>query len=648
MKRNVYLNMKPLDEARELFLNAFDWAALAGVEEIATSEALHRVTAQPVFAAWSAPAYNGAAMDGIALKAEDTFGASEERPKQLKASMPDGPDGQAQFINTGNALPDGCDAVVMIEQVHQPDNNSVELNAPAFPWQHVRKVGEDIVTGEMLLPHHHRLDAADVAALMTAGVFKLTVLKRPKVAIIPTGGELVDWREVGENPPQPGAILETNSLFLSCLVQEAGGEPVVMQRRPDVLELIHAAVQEALKSDAHMVVVNAGASAGSKDYTSHVINSLGQVLVHGITVMPGKPTILGRAQGKPLVGSPGYPVSAWVCFDQFLRPALALMQGQMPPEREQVRATPARRLPSKLGQEEFLRVHLGRVGDKVVATPLKRGAGTITSLTRADGILRIPANSEGLDEGQEAGAELLRPAENLGRTLVVVGSHDVTLDLLGDHMKRQAPWIHMSSSHVGSLAGLMAISRGNCHLGGTHLLDPDTGDYNVSYLKKHLAGTPCRLVTLAMRQQGLMVRPGNPKGINDLADLARPEVTMVNRQAGSGTRVLLDYHLQKLGLDPDAIKGYDNDEYTHMAVAVQVLAGGADVGLGVMAAARALKLDFVPLMIERYDLCIPTAFWEDPRVRVLLDTLQLPDFKQAVEAMGGYDVSPMGEVAWEG
>jgi molybdenum cofactor synthesis domain-containing protein len=326
MKRNVYLKMKPLEEARELFLKSFDWHQLVGVEEIATPDALQRVTAEPVFAVWSAPAYNGSAMDGVALMAEDTFGASEERPKQLKVSE------QVHFVNTGNALPDGCDAVVMIEQVHQPDPETVELTAPAFPWQHVRKVGEDIITGEMLLPHHHRLDSADVAALMTAGVFKLKVLKRPKVAIIPTGGELVDWREVGENPPPAGAILETNSLFLSGLVREAGGEPTVMRRRPDEMNEIQAAVQEALDSDAHMVVLNAGASAGSKDFTSHVINELGQVLVHGITVMPGKPSILGQAQGKPVVGSPGYPVSAWVCFDQFLRPALTLMQGQVPPE----------------------------------------------------------------------------------------------------------------------------------------------------------------------------------------------------------------------------------------------------------------------------------------------------------------------------
>jgi len=642
MKRNIYLSMKTLTQAREMFLGAFDWARLAGVEEIATPEALDRVTARPVFAAWSAPAYHGAAMDGVALRAEDTFGASEERPKVLKLGV------QASLINTGNQLPAGCDAVVMIEQVHRPGPEIIELAAPAFPWQHVRKVGEDIVAGEMLLPHHHCLDAADVAALMTAGVFRLTVLKKPKVAIIPTGGELVDWREAGREQPAPGAILETNSLFLAGLVRQAGGEPMVLARRPDQPEQIKAAVQEALASEAHLVVVNAGASAGSKDYTSQVIEALGEVMVHGVTVMPGKPSILGRAQGKPVVGSPGYPVSAWVCFDQFIQPALTLMRGQPLRERARVEVTPARRLPSKLGQEEFLRVHLGRVGGKVVATPLKRGAGTITSLTKADGILRIPANSEGLDEGQTAMAELLRPSESLGRTLVVVGSHDVTLDLLADFMKRRASWIRMSSSHVGSLAGLLALARGNSHLGGTHLLDPDSGDYNVRYLKKHLAGTPCRLVTLALRQQGLMLKPGNPKGIRDMADLARPEVTMVNRQAGSGTRVLLDYHLQRLGLDPAAIKGYGNDEYTHMAVAVQVLAGGADVGLGVLAAARALKLDFIPLMIERYDLCIPLAHWEDPRVQVLLETLHALEFKRAVEAMGGYDAGPMGNIAWEG
>ena len=641
MKRNVYLKMMPLDQAREKFLAAFDWPGLPGSETAPTAEALGRVTAKAVLANYSSPAYHSAAMDGIAVRASDTYGASEEHPLTLEVGR------QAVFVNTGQPLPEGCNAVVMIEQVHQPAPGVVELRAAAFPWQHVRRVGEDMVSQELMFGHHHRLGPADVAALLTSGVFEVEVLARPKVAIIPTGLELVDWREARQGPPPAGSIMETNSLLLAGLVAQAGGEPLVMERVTDDFEAIKQAVARALAGPACMVVLNAGASAGSKDYSAHVIAELGQVLVHGVTVMPGKPTILGEAAGKPVVGSPGYPVSAWVCFDQFMSPALAAMQGQPAPERERIKVIPARRLASKLGREEFLRVHLGRVGEQVVATPLKRGAGAITSLTRADGLLRIPADSEGLDEGQPAVAELLGPRRRVENTLVVVGSHDVTLDLLGDHLKRWDPELHLSSSHLGSLAGLMAIRGGRCHLGGTHLLDPDSGEYNVSYLKRYLKDVPVTLVTLALRQQGLMVAPGNPKGIRELADLAREDVAMVNRQAGSGTRVLLDYHLDRLGLDPSQINGYDQEEYTHMAVAVQVLSGGADVGLGILAAARALGLEFIPVAQERYDLCIPTAFLQDRRVSALLQVLQTQAFRQEVEALGGYDVSPMGEVAWQ-
>ncbi len=642
MKRHIYLEMKPLEQARQEFLAAFDWTGLVGSEVIATVEALGRVTAQPVFANYSSPTYHAAAMDGIAVAAEDTYGAAEDRPRLLTLGQ------EAHMVNTGQPLPASCNAVIMIEQVHQPGEGQVEVRAAAFPWQHVRKVGEDIVAHEMILPHHQRLSPQDLAALLTAGVFRVPVLKRPLVAIMATGSELLDWQQAEASAPASGAIIEANATFLASLVKEAGGQALILPRQPDDYDTIKAALQKALESEAQVVVLNAGASAGSKDFTAHVLDDLGQVLVHGVTAMPGKPSILGRAQGKPVVGSPGYPVSAWVCFDQFLRPALSLMQGQQPQERPTLPVVAARRLPSKLGQEEFLRVHLGRVGDKVVATPLKRGAGTITSLTRADGILRIPAESEGLEEGAAARAELLKPRWAVEETLVVVGSHDVTLDLLADHMKYRNSRLWMSSSNVGSLAGLMALKAGRSHLGGTHLLDPQTGDYNVSYIQKHLAGLPVALITLAWRQQGLMVKRGNPKGIHSLADLTRPDVTFVNRQGGSGTRVLLDYYLTREGIDAGQIKGYRQDEYTHTAVAVQVLSGGADCGLGILAAAKALGLDFVPLCPERYDLCIPQAFLEDHRVAVLLDTLRDQRFREAVEALGGYDVSPMGQLAWQG
>ena len=642
MKRNVYLKMKPLEQARREFLAAFHWTALAGSERIPTVQALGRVTAEVVLARYSSPAYHGAAMDGIALRAADSFGADDEHPVRLKVGE------QAFWVNTGHPLPPGCDAVVMVEQVHQPAEGVVELRAAAFPWQHVRRLGEDIVAQEVLFPHHHRLGAADLAALMQAGVFELTVLRRPQVAIIPTGPELLDWRQAKENPPRPGEIIETNSTFLSGLVREAGGEPVLYPRQPDDPHALAAALRQALDSPAQMVLTNAGASAGSKDFSRRVFQELGEVLTHGVSVMPGKPTILARAQGKPLIGTPGYAVSAWVCFDQFITPALALMQGQQPPRRPEVEVVPARPLPSKLGQEEFLRVHLGRVGRRIVATPLKRGAGTITSLTRADGLVRIPENSEGVGQGETTTAELLVPPEAVERTLVVVGSHDVTLDLLADTMSRNHPGLRMSSSHLGSLAGLMALKEGRSHLGGTHLLDPETGEYNLSYLKRYLKGVPVRLVTLAWREQGLMVKPGNPKGITSLEDLTRDDVTLVNRQAGSGTRVLLDYHLQRLGIDPNRIQGYDHDEYTHMAVAVQVLSGGADVGLGILAAAQALGLEFIPVARERYDLCIAQEHWDDHRVQALLEVLSDQGFRRRVEELGGYDASEMGRVVWEG
>ena len=642
MKRNVYLKMKPLDEAREIFLSGFHWTALVGQETVETIAALGRVTAEPLFSRFSSPGYNGAAMDGFAVQAADTYGASEEHPLELKVGT------QAMPINTGQPLPAGTDAVIMIEQVAQPNPSAMVIHGAAFPWQHVRRVGEDMVAQELVLPHHHRLRAADVAALLTAGVFEVQALARPRVAILPTGSELVDWRDLGETQPAPGAIIETNSIFLSGLVSEAGGEPEVLPREPDTLEAIQAAVERALGSGAHMVLVNAGVSAGSRDFTSHVVQALGRIMVHGVMAMPGKPTLLGEAQGKPLVGTPGYPVSAWVCFDQFIGPALKLMQGQLPPTREKVTVTPARRLPSRLGQEEFLRVHLGRVGERVVATPLKRGAGSITSLTRADGVLRIPAELEGLDEGAEAEAEVLGPRDGVDRTLIVVGSHDVTLDHLADQARRSSPQLQVSASHVGSLAGLMAMRAGRCHMGGTHLLDPETGEYNVSYVRRHLGGTPVRLLTLAFREQGFMVRRGNPAGIRGFADLTREGVRLVNRQAGSGTRVLLDYHLQREGIDPLGIQGYNQEEYTHMTVAVQVLSGAADVGLGILAAARALDLDFVPVATERYDLCIPLAFWDDPRVTVVRETLGSEAFKRTVSELGGYDVASMGTIAWEG
>lgn len=474
----------------------------------------------------------------------------------------------------------------------------------------------------------------------------MPVKKRPRVIIIPTGSELVHPDQAAVQELSPGQIVEFNSVILSGLVRRAGGEPVVYDVVPDDYTAILNALRNAITEDSQLIIINAGSSAGSEDFTASAIADLGEVLVHGVTIMPGKPTILGDVQGKPVIGNPGYPVSAVISFEQFARPWLARHIGVRETTPDTVEVVPSQAIPSRLGLEEFVRVKLGRIGDRIVAVPLPRGAGSITTLTRADGIIRIPVESEGVGAEEPVPAELLRPLHEVEGAIIAIGSHDNTLDLLGDLLRRQAPHLTLSSGNVGSLGGLITLKRGYSHLAGSHLLDTETGEYNISYIQKHLAGLPLRLVNLVTRNQGFIVRPGNPKAITQFQDLVRKDVTLINRQAGSGTRILLDYNLKLLDLDPQNIDGYQTDEFTHMAVAVAVLSGRADVGLGILAAAKALGLDFIPVATERYDLVIPEKFWPEDKIQALLAVIRSEDFKQAVTNLGGYGVTQTGDVLW--
>jgi len=371
---------------------------------------------------------------------------------------------------------------------------------------------------------------------------------------------------------------------------------------------------------------------------------MGEIIAHGISMMPGKPTILAIVRGKPVVGNPGYPVSAVFCCEQIVKPALERLVGVELPLRQKAKARVTRKIPCRVGLREFVRVRLGEVDGSLMATPLPRGAGSITTLTRADGILEVPENVEGYGEGEEVWVELLRTPEELRKTLVSIGSHDLTLDLINDMLRAKGGGWGLASSNVGSLGGLMAIRKGQAHLAGTHLLDPGTGEYNLPYIERYLKGVPVKLVHLVNREQGLMVAPGNPLGIEKVEDLARPEVRFINRQAGSGTRVLLDFCLEKAGVDPQKIRGYEREEYTHMAVAVAVASGTADAGMGILAAARALGLDFVPIASERYDLVIPERFFHTEGIVALLDVIRSEEFRKAVSELGGYDPSRSGEI----
>jgi putative molybdopterin biosynthesis protein len=631
-----YRNLKPLAEAKHIFFTRFP-NLLMGSESVPVRQALGRYLIGPVKAARSVPAYHGAAVDGIAVHAEATFAALPENPAILSKGA------AAVQINTGEPLPESTDAVVMIEKVKVADDH-FEIWEAVYPWQNVRKAGEDIVKGEILLPARHRIRSYDQGALLAGGILSVDVFRKPRAMIIPTGTEIVQPEQAAE-VLRPGAILEVNGQVLASMIAECGGDAVIGEPVPDDPAKIKKAVTASLNEGYDLVLIIAGSSAGSEDHTPAVLAEMGELLVHGVTVMPGKPTVLAAVDNHPVVGIPGYPVSAAICFREFVRPLLYRMQGIVQPETETIDAVVGRKLPSKPGLEEHVRVILGRIEDRVVAVPLSGGAGLLTSLVRSDGILRVPPEVSGYSEGERVHVELLTSREALASRLIAIGSHDLTIDLLASLIKeRSAGSITISSSNVGSMGGLLAIEKGIAHFAGSHLLDLQTGDYNRSYIRRYITQRAVTLVTLVHRLQGLMVLKGNPKRIQSIADLGRPEVSFVNRQAGSGTRILLDYELERNNIKPAAIAGYRTEEYTHMNVAMAVLSGRADVGLGIQAAAAALDLEFIPITRERYDLVFPKSLLDDPRMRLLLDIIRSSRFIEHVRAMGGYEVEETGRI----
>jgi putative molybdopterin biosynthesis protein len=596
-------------------------------------QAVGRVTAEPVWAIRSSPADDCAAMDGIAVRAFDTAGATPTTPLRL------GP-GRFEVVDTGDLMPDGFDAVVMSEDLHYVDTEdgpAAEILAAVPPYQHVRTIGEDVSAGELLLPEGHRLRPVDVAAAAAAGVIELVARRQPRVAVIPTGDEIVP---VGSSPRQ-GEILDTNSLMLVAQAREAGCDAWATAIQPDDAGRISAAVREAAAS-ADLVAVVAGSSAGRDDYTAQVVGELGVLAVHGVAVRPGHPVVLGAVDATPIIGVPGYPVSAALTFEIFAAPILAGLEGAAPPHRAEVPARLARKLPSVVGMDDWVRVRLGRVGGRVVASPLPRGAGVLTSLVRADGLLLVPAGVEGHLAGAEVTVQLLRGLAEIDRTIVAIGSHDLAIDLAATALRAADPTLSLVSTNVGSLGGLVALRDGLCHVAGSHLLHPATGSYTLPYLDQMMPDRELGVVRLVHREQGLLVPRGNPKRIGGLADLAGGEISYVNRQRGAGTRMLLEHELQKLDIDPSTVSGYAREEPTHLAVAAAVAAGRADCGLGILAAARAFDLDFVPVAKEPYDLVLEASTLRDPLLAPLWELLTSANFHAAVQKLGGYETAESG------
>ena len=648
LKRNLYLNNVPVEEALEKFLAALELAANASSvlatpvtletniesysvnkysyrsEIIPAAEALDRVTAHAVFARYCSPLFNAAAMDGIAVVTAATANASETNPVSLIKGR------DFITVDTGDPVKQPFDAVIMAEDIQEVDENTVLIRSAIARWQHIRPIGEDIVTGEMILTGKHRIRPIDIGVLLSAGITEIEVFQKPKVAIFPTGNEIIEPDQI----PGEGQIIESNTRMLDALVREGGGEGKRFAVIPDDPIRLENAIKTAL-DEYDMVLVNAGSSAGTEDHTPAVLQKLGKVIVHGVAMKPGKPVILAVADNKPVIGIPGYPVSAYLAYKNFAAPVLAKLTCREEPTPAVIEAVLSKRLVSSLKHREYVRVKVGNVNGKLVASPLARGAGAAMSLVRADGFCVIPQNSEGIEAGQTAPVQLIRPLQELERTLVCVGSHDLILDLIADIISFQ-------STHVGSLAGLAALKRGECHIAPIHLMEEETGIYNIPFLQKFFPDTPVCLVKGVGRTQGLIVRQGNPLGIKSPADLA--SCRFVNRQRGSGTRLFLDFKLKQEGINSESITGYDREAVTHMAVAAAVKSGDADAGIGIASAAAALGLDFIPLGKEDYDFAVFPCFLELPQFKSFIEILKSQTFHQQLDKLGGYTTDHSGEI----
>ncbi len=628
-----YLTNVALDKARDEYIALLKENGFAPkTETIPVTHSCGRITAKAVYAHICAPHYPASAMDGIAVTAADTFGAGETSPVTLE---------EAQFtvVDTGDPIPEGRDAVVMIEDVVRQSDGRVKLFAPAAPWQHIRQIGEDICAGEMILPSHCRISPAAIGSMLAGGVLEVEVIRPMVVGLIPTGDEIVPPTD----NPKAGDIIEFNSSIFSAMLREWGAESVCFPIVPDKKELLAAALREATeKCDA--VVLNAGSSAGREDFSASVIAQQGGVLYHGLAIRPGKPAILGYSGAKPVLGVPGYPVSGIIVMEELMKPLVDEWLCRSAAEGEYAEASLSRPVVSGLKYREFVRVRMGKVGDKLMATPLNRGSGVVSSFMKADGILEIPQGLEGYEAGSKVRVKLLRPRAELENTLVAIGSHDPLLDELGDMLHLLDSGAYMSSSHVGSMGGIMAVRRGETHIAGVHLLDENDGSYNTAFIRRYFPKGGVRLVECVGRSQGLMLQKGNPLGIKTIADLTKDGLRYVNRQKGSGTRILIDYLLKQEGIDPAGIYGYEREEFTHTSVAAQIVSGTADAGMGIYSAAKLYDLDFLPICMEQYDLLIPDYAWDSPMVRRLIEVLQSEAFRERISALGGYELCNPGRV----
>jgi len=634
-RQEQFLEVISADEARTRFERHLDITPLPG-ESVPLTRALTRVLAHDVVAAVDAPPFDRSNVDGFALHAADTVGAGDTTPKILRLNAEviasgDSPKltverGTATAIATGGVMPRGADAVVMIEHTELTSDGapSLELRRAAAPGQFVSYAGSDIARGETLLRRGTRVGSREIGMLAACGLAAVEVVRRPKVAVLSTGNELV----APGSPLKSAGVYDSNSAIIAAAISEAGGEPLSFGVFPDDAASLEKAMRQALaKSD--LVVVSGGTSKGAGDLSHEVVLRLGPpgILVHGVALKPGKPLCLGVIGNKPIVVLPGFPTSAIFTFHAFVAPVIRARAGLPSEDARKLIAHVPVRVASELGRKEFVLVSLIDTDNGTVAFPTGKGSGAVTSFSQADGFLEIDALASALDAGTSAQVTLIGSAAH-APDLVITGSHDVALDVVVGALADRG--FSARTLAIGSLGGVAAATRSECDIAPVHLIDPDSGQYNV-----HLATPGLRLVRGWERMQGILFRPGDKRFEGRRAQdalkgaLGDPSVLMVNRNAGAGTRVLIDQLLK--GARPP---GYANQPKSHNAVAAAIAQGRADWGLAIEPVSKLYGLEFLPVAPEHYDFLVVQSRSERPAVQAFLATLSDEKTRERIRALG--------------
>jgi putative molybdopterin biosynthesis protein len=631
-----FLDVATADEALQLFREALKPQPL-GTETIALEAALGRVLAQDIESPVDVPGFDRSNVDGFALRAADTLGAGEESPQLLSLTdeviTPGKPPqitveaGHASVIATGGMLPRGADSVMLVENtelVEQDKQQFVRIEKALPAGAFITFAGTDIGRGETVLRCGQLLTSRDIGLLAAVGLDQITVYRKPRIAIISTGDELV---QPGQ-PMRKGGVYDSNQAIVAAAVEELGCEAIRLGAVPDVLQAQQDMLQRGLEADA--VILSGGTSKGAGDLTYEVVSTLSDpgIVVHGVAIKPGKPLCLAVSNNKPVVILPGFPTSAIFTFQQFVAPMLRVLAGMPEETRLQIAAELPVRVSSERGRTEYLMVGLMRTKAGYAAYPMGKNSGAVTAFSKADGFIRIDAHTEQLAAGTAVDVQLLSQRLDPAQ-LVSIGSHCVGLDVLLRRLQREG--MSTKSMHVGSQGGLAAVRRGECDLAGIHLMDPDSGIYNSPYLEDGM-----RLLPGYLRMQGFVYRRDDPRFASAkdpqqaaAAALADADCIMVNRNAGSGTRVLIDQLLN--GAQP---AGYAVQTKSHNAVATAVAQGRADWGIAIDTVAKMYDLEFLPLQEEHYDFAVPESRWDSPAVQRFIELLKEPEARAELEAMG--------------